>query len=91
MNATEVCVNISIIYFLLVINTIIYIYIYTARKQQLQSMHFNEEHFSSSESSIDEVVITISQVIRKQENKLKELKRSTVRAAATEYFQWGKR
>ena len=54
-------------------------------------MHFNEEHFSSSESSIDEVVITISQVIRKQENKLKELKRSTVRAAATEYFQWGKR
>ena len=63
----------------------------TVRKQQLQSMHFNEEHFSSSESSIDEVVITISQVIRKQENKLKELKRSTVRAAATEYFQWGKR
>ena len=54
-------------------------------------MHFNEEHFSSSESSIDEVVITISQVIRKQENKLKGLKRSTVRAAATEYFQWGKR
>lgn len=89
MNATEVCVNISIIYFLLVINTIIDMI--TARKQQLKSMYFNEEHFSSSESSIDEVVITISQVIRKQENKLKELKRSTVRVAATEYFQWGKR
>ena len=58
MNATEVCVNISIIYFLLVINTTIDIII--ARKQQLQSIHFNEEHFSSPESSIDVVVITIS-------------------------------
>ena len=62
MNATKVCVNISIIYFLLVINTTIDIII--ARKQQLQSIHFNEEHFSSLESSIDVVVITISQVIR---------------------------
>ena len=58
MNATKVCVNISIIYFLLVINTIIDII--TAQKQQLQSIHFNEEHFSSPESSIDVVVITIS-------------------------------
>lgn len=44
MNVTEVCVNISIIYFLLVINNTI-IDIITARKQQLQSIHFNEEHF----------------------------------------------
>ena len=58
MNATKVCVNISIIYFLLVINTIIDII--TAQKQQLQSIHFNEEHFSSPESFIDVVVITIS-------------------------------
>ena len=58
MNATKVCVNISIIYFLLVINTTIDII--TAQKQQLQSIHFNEEHFSSPESSIDVVVITIS-------------------------------
>ena len=62
MNAAKVCVNISIIYFLLVINTTIDIII--ARKQQLQSIHFNEKHFSSLESSIDVVVITISQVIR---------------------------
>ena len=27
-------------------------------------MHFNEEHFSSSKSSIDVALITISQVIR---------------------------
>ena len=36
------------------INTIIDMI--TARKQQLQSMHFKEEHFSSSESSIDEEI-----------------------------------
>ena len=41
MNATEVCVNIPIIYSYY--NTIIDIII--ARKQQLQSIHFNEEHF----------------------------------------------
>ena len=30
----------------------------------MQYMHFNEEHFSSSKSSIDVALITISQVIR---------------------------
>ena len=58
-------------------------------------MHFNEEHFSSSKSSINVVVITTSLVIRVKTfiyiaNKIRGLKRPTVIAAA-EYFQCGKR
>ena len=44
------------------INTIINITITAPKK--MQYMHFNEEHFSSSKSSIDVALITISQVIR---------------------------
>ena len=87
--------NISIIYFLLVINTIINIII-TAPKKQLKYMHFNKEHFSSSKSSINVVVITTSLIIRVKTfiyiaNKIRGLKCSTVTVAAAEYFQWGKR
>ena len=82
MNATEACVNISIIYFLLVINTIIDMI--TARKQKLQSMHFNVEHFSYIPSNEGQTFIYI-------EKKIKGLKRSTLTAATTDYFQWGKR
>ena len=58
MNSTDVSVNIAISYFLLVINALINII--TARKQHLQYMHFNEENFSSSYSSIYVIVITLS-------------------------------
>ena len=59
-------------------------------------MHFNKEHFSSSKSSINVVVITTSLIIRVKTfiyiaNKIRGLKRSTVTVAAAEYFQWGKR
>ena len=59
-------------------------------------MHFNKEHFSSSKSSINVVVITTSLIIRVKTfiyiaNKIRGLKRSTVTVAAAEYFLWGKR
>ena len=89
------CVNISRIYFLLVINTIINIRI-TTPKKQLKYIHFNEQHFSSSKSSINVLVITTFLVIRVKTfiyiaNKIRGLKRPIVTVAAAEYFQWGKR